>query len=146
MHRDQRGRLHHPNLAAVSFRDGFSAHAWHGTGVPGQWLKAPERLRAREVLAWPASDRRRAALEIIGWKRVLGHLSPSIVDANPDPAIGQLLEAVLPQDGPARFLRVRCGTGRDFVLAVPRRMRTALEANAWTYALSPADYHLEART
>jgi hypothetical protein len=146
MHRDDRGRLHHPTSAAVRFRDGFSAHAWHGTRVPGNWLEAPEQLRPAEVLTWSNADLRRAALEIMGWKRVLEHLHPRTVDTDADPAIGQLLEVDLPQSGRARFLRVRCGTGRDFVLAVPQQMRTALEANAWTYDLSPAEYKLEERT
>jgi hypothetical protein len=42
-------------------------------------------------------------------------------------------------------LRVRCGTGREFVLAVPPTVLSAREANAWTYGLSPEEYQLEAR-
>jgi hypothetical protein len=80
--------------------------------------------------------------------------------------LGELLEVMLPPDrdytlswdgefgpysqrlppSPARFLRVRCATGRDFVLSVPLQMRTALEANAWTYGMNPEDYQLEVRT
>jgi hypothetical protein len=55
---------------------------------------------------------------------------PVDVDA---PHIGTLLEADLPDAGKARFLRVRCGTAREFVLSVPVEMKTAKEANAWTY-------------
>ena len=46
----------------------------------------------------------------------------------------------------ARFLRVRCATGRDFVLSVSGFVRTAREANAWTYGLNETEYELEART
>ena len=146
MHRDDRGRLHHPRGAAVRFRDGFAVHVWHGTVVPESWITAPEALRPHEVLRRPDTERRTAALEIIGWKRVIEDLQPRTIDAATDPAVGELVEARLPGSGRARFLRVRCGTGREFVLAVPWWMQTALEANAWTYGLSANEYNLEART
>jgi hypothetical protein len=146
MTRDDRGRLHHPRGPAVRFRDGATLFAWHGTYVPESWITAPERLGAALALAWPDFAQRRAALEIIGWKRVLELLPTRTIDADRDPAVGELVEAVLPQVGPARFLKVRCGTGRDFVLAVPLDLHTALEANAWTYALPSHQYKLEART
>ena len=119
---------------------------WHGTAVPEPWITAPETLHPLGALAWPNFQQRRAALEIIGWKRVLEALPARTIDADRDPAVGELVEADLPQIGPARFLKVRCGTGREFVLAVPRDLRTALEANAWTYALSSDQYKLEVRT
>jgi hypothetical protein len=112
------------------------------------------------------AERRRAVAEIVGWARVLEHVSPRVIDRHDDPMVGELLEVVLPpaQDpetgwdgvlGPytrhpapvtARFLRVRCGTGRTFALRVPVSMQTALQANAWTYSLTPEEYNLEART
>ncbi|HEY7374588.1 MAG TPA: hypothetical protein VIF57_20665 [Polyangia bacterium] len=146
LHRDGRGRLHHPTEAAARFRDGFSAFAWHGVAVPDAWITSPETLSAHRALTWPDLEQRRAALEIIGWKRVVAALEVRAIDTDADPAVGQLVEAELPRLGRARFLKVRCGTGRDFVLAVPRSVNTAREANAWTYDLSPAQYRLEART
>jgi len=42
---------------------------------------------------------------------------------------------------------VRCGTGRTFALPVPPDMKTAIQANAWTYGLDPKDiFNLEVRT
>lgn len=146
LHRDDRARLHHPRGPAVQFCDGFSVHAWHGTTVPKAWITAPAKLPPRVALTRPNLEQRRAALEIIGWKRVVDELQPRFIDTDADPAVGQLLEADLPELGPARFLKVRCGTGREFVLAVPRWMRTAAEANAWTYDLSADEYKLEVRT
>jgi hypothetical protein len=145
-HRDDRGRLHHASGAAVCFRDGFSGYAWHGVGVPAAWITSPLALRPSEALTWPDARQRGAALEIVGWKRVLEDHSYRTIDASSDPAVGELVEAHLPTLGPTRFLKVRCGTGRAFVLAVPADLRTALEANAWTYQLSPDQYNLEART
>ena len=167
VHRDNRGRVHHPSQAAVRFDDGFAIHAWHGTQVPADWITKSDRLDPRSALDRAINvERRRAAAEIVGWSRVLEHLTAQVIDRNPDPMIGELLEALLPPeqeyvrswDGdlgsyaqklppyPARFLRVRCATGRDFVLSVPRELRTALEANAWTYGMRPEEYQLEVRT
>ena len=49
--------------------------------------------------------------------------------------IGTLLEVNLPDIGKEKFLKVLCGTGREFAIPVPPFMKTALEANAWTYGL-----------
>jgi hypothetical protein len=146
VHRDQEGRLHHPHEPAVEFRDGFSAFAWHGTGVPESWIRRPETLSVDQALEWPDFAQRRAAQQIIGWKRIVDALRGCTIDADADPSIGELVETVLPNGRRVVFLKVRCGTGRDFVLSVPQWMRTAREANAWTYGLSPDQYQPEVRT
>lgn len=143
---DERARLHSPTGPALEYRDGYRLHMWHGTAVPESWITAPDKLDAQTALTWQNVEQRRAAAEIIGWRRVLEQLSPKVIDVDSDPEIGELLEVELPDAGKARFLKVRCGTGRDFVLSVPREMKTALQANAWTYDLKPTQYKLEVRT
>jgi hypothetical protein len=143
---DQAGKLHCASVPAVRFRDGFELYMWHGTEVPASWITAPDELDPRCALTWPNLEQRRAAADIVGWKRVLEELHPRTLDKSHDPAIGELLAVDLPDAGPARFLKVRCRTGREFVLAVPRDMQTALQANAWTYGLDPNEYDLEVRT
>jgi hypothetical protein len=83
----------------------------------------------------PQIEQRRAAAEIIGWSRVLNAMSARVINRDGDPQIGTLLEVDLPDAPKSRFLRVRCGTGRDFCLPVPREIDTALAANAWTYGV-----------
>jgi len=83
---------------------------------------------------------------MVGWDRVLEALHRVTVDKHDDPQVGELVEVDLPLDGPSRLLKVRCGTGRTFVLSVPPTMGTALEANAWTYGLPASEYHIEVRT
>lgn len=89
---------------------------------------------------------RRAAAEILGWARILEELQPTVIDRNADPEIGTLLRCDLPDSPGEQFLRVKCGTQREFVLPVPPDVRTAQEANAWTYGLKGDEYKLEART
>jgi hypothetical protein len=77
---------------------------------------------------------------------VLEQLNARVIDTDDDEEIGQLLEAEIPESGPERFLRVRCGTGRTFVLPVPRECNTAHEANAWSYGLDAMSFKPEVRT
>ena len=68
---------------------------------------------------------------------MLEQLSCRAVDIDADPEIGALIEADIPDIGRQRFLRVRCGTGRELTLCVPPDMETAIQANAWTYDIDP---------
>jgi len=94
-------------------------------------------LSPETALTWENIEQRRVAAEIIGWDRVLSQLSTKTIDKDGDPQIGELIEVTLPDSGQERFLRVTCGTGRQFALPVPPNMTSALEANAWTYGVEP---------
>ena len=97
---------------------------------------------------------RRIACEMVGWDAIISKMRGATIDTDPDPEIGTLIRVRMPIPrawGPpiyedAMFLRVQCGTGRFFSLAVPPNMRTAREANAWTYGLTPEEYEPEVRT
>jgi hypothetical protein len=143
---DPEGRLHGQTRFAVEFRDGEGIPIWHGTWVPAAWITEPESVHPEVALTWPNLEQRRVAAEIVGWRRVLEGLEARTVDRDADPMIGELLEVELPGAGPARFLKVRCPTGRDFVLSVPLASRSARAANAWTYGLDSRHYDLEVRT
>lgn len=144
--RDAAGRLHAESGPAIEWSDGFGLFVWHGTVVPREWIENRGGLDPKAALTHPNVEQRRAAAEIIGWSRVLEAVGARVVDEDRDPQIGTLLEADLPDAPASRFLRVRCGTGRDFVLPVPQGMRDALEANAWTYGLEKGAYAPEVRT
>ena len=98
------GRLHCETGPAVSYSDEFSVYAWHGIPIPHQWID--NKPSAEEALDVRNDEQRRAACEILGWDTILGDLSPTIIDKDDDPQIGELLEVELPQDGMTRFLRV----------------------------------------
>jgi len=143
---DQDGRLHNETGPAIAYGDGFQLYYWHGTNVPREWIEDKATLEPQMALTWRNVEQRRAAVEIIGWGKILGALHPIIVDADPNPQIGMLLRCDLPDAPKQQFLTVLCGTGREFVLPVPPDVRTARAANAWTYGLNESDYQLEART
>ena len=144
---DEQKRLHCETGPAIRYRDGFSVYSWHGTPVPQEWIENRDNLAPGTALTWKNVEQRRAAAEIIGWYTVLEQLGSRTIDTDADPEIGSLIEVDIPDIGRERFLRVQCGTGRNFALPVPPEMQTALEANAWTYGLDGAELRrLEIRT
>ncbi|MHB8085777.1 MAG: DUF6745 domain-containing protein, partial [Dehalococcoidia bacterium] len=134
--RDAQGRLHSLVGHAIHYRDGWGFSCWHGVVIPDEWLSKPDTLTAEVALKCTNLEQRRAACELLGWAKILDVLNAKVIDEDPNPQVGTLLEVDLPDAGKERFLRVKCGTGRDFVLGVPKEMKTALEANLRTYRLS----------
>ena len=144
IHLDEGGRLHCGTGPALSYRDGIRLYEWHGTPYPSEW--ALNKPNAAEALSWPNLETRRVLCEMIGWESILKQLEAVVISKDKNPEIGELLQAEIPEIGLEKFLRVTCGTGREFVLSVPPEMKTALEANAWTWGLEPEEYNPEVRT
>ena len=145
---DDRGRPHCETGRSHRWRDGFSIYSWHGVQVPREWIEDKPSLKPETALKWSNIEQRRAACEIIGWDRILAELNAKTINKDDDPMIGELVEVDLPEAGKERFLRVLCGTGRRFAIPVPREMKTALQANAWSYDMEGFDFRtlLEVRT
>jgi hypothetical protein len=138
---DEDGRIHALDGPAIRYPDGFAIHAWHGTRIPAEWLEDKSKLTAKIALTWSNIEQRRAAIEILGWSRVLDELKAKVIDADGDPQIGTLVEVQLPDlTRPARFCRVQCGTGREFAVGVPPEIETALAAQAWMQGLPPTEF------
>jgi hypothetical protein len=134
---DDRWLLHCADGPAIECRDAEKIYSWHGTTVPAEWIEAKDTIDPKLALTYPDIEKRRALAEILGWGRVLEQLEAKTINEDPEPSIGKLVEVELPDSGKERFLIVMCGTGRQFVLPVPSEMKTALEANAWTYNVAP---------
>jgi hypothetical protein len=132
---DDQNRLHCENGPAILYRDGYGVYAWHGVRIPSEWITNKGELTAKTALTWVNMEQRRAACEIVGWAKVLRELNARVIESDEDPMIGTLLEVDIPDIGKEKFLKVLCGTGREFAIPVPPNMNTALEANAWTYGL-----------
>lgn len=143
---DDRRLLHCETGPAIRYRDGFEIYAWHGQNVPENWINDRKSLTAKIALGQTNVELRRAACEILGWANVIDQLDSKVIDEDADEMIGTLFEVDIPDIGREKFLFVKCGTGRNFAIPVPPEMRTALEANAWTYGLKPTEYLPEVRT
>ena len=138
--RDAEGRLHSETGPSIAYRDGWQLHHWHGVSVPEEWLSRRDNLTPKIALTWENIEQRRAACEILGWSRILTELNAKTINKDGDPEIGELVEVELPEIGGKigreKFLRVQCGTKREFAIPVPPTMKTALEAQAWTWGLT----------
>lgn len=144
---DDENRPHSQDTASHKWSDGWELFHWHGVQVPGNWILDKKSLKASDAIKWSNIEQRRAACEILGWASIIEELNGVVVDDDGDPEIGVLLEVDIPDIGKEKFLKVQCGTGRSFVLPVPPTMKTALEAQSWTWDLKPKDFKVpEVRT
>jgi len=132
--------LHRADGPAVEWPEGKSYYFWRGTQVPAEWIANRSALTPAIALSWRSVEQRRAACEIIGWHRILTELPSRSINKHNDPEIGELIEVELPDSGKERFLRVMCGTGREFALPVPRKCRTAIAAQAWTWGMTVKEF------
>jgi hypothetical protein len=84
---------------------------------------------------------RRAACEILGWANILRSLKAKTIDRDADSEIGELVEVKLPDlPAKAKFLCVRCGTGREFAIGIPPHITKALDAQAWMVGLERSEF------
>ena len=139
--KDDENRLHNETGPSIAFADGYEMYSWHGTTIPAEWIKDKSSITAKIALTWENIEQRRVACEIVGWAKILRELDAKVIDADGDPLIGTLVEVRLPDlDGPARFCRVQCGTGREFAIGVPPEINTAIAAQAWMVGLEPHQF------
>lgn len=147
IHQDRDNRPHCVDGPFTAWRDGVKIYRVRGVEVPAEWVEKRKELDPKLALTWSNIEQRRVLVELVGgWNRVIECMSLRVIDEDPDPQIGVLLEGDVPGSGVERFLKVRCGTGRDFVLMVPRELKTAREANARTFRLKPEELQLDVRT
>jgi len=128
---DPERRLHCEDGPSILYRDGLEVYSWHGTRVPKQWIMDRPSLTPSMALHQENMELRRCACEIIGWARILKELNAKIIDRGKTPFVGDLLEVDIPDIGPEKFLRVMCGTDREFALPVPPDMTTAEDSQRW---------------
>jgi ribosomal protein L18 len=132
---DEQGEFHSETGPALLWPNGDALYAWHGVFIPGEWVEQKDSIDPKLVLTHPNAEEARCLGEILGWDRVLKGVKRKVLDRNPDPKVGGELFEVDMQDGPARFVRVVCGTGRTFVLQVADDAANVTEAIAGTYGM-----------
>lgn len=141
LRKDDQNRPHCEDGPSHRWRDGWSLYHWHGVRIPAEWIEDRSSLTAAVALGQSNLELRRAACELLGWATILRDLKAKTIDKDDDPEIGELVEVKLPDlSKKAKFLRVRCGTGRDFAIGIPPHINTALDAQAWVIGLEPRDF------
>ncbi|MFD1545879.1 DUF6745 domain-containing protein [Nonomuraea guangzhouensis] len=143
-------RPHRADGPAAGWADGFGLYFWHGIHVTQAVID--DTLTADEILRETNAEIRRCAIERRGWDRFIAEARLAQVGpAVPDPGNpGQTLTLHdVPADIFTTHVRVllctngtveRDGTRRRFGLTVPADCTDPLEAAAWTYGLTTAQY------
>lgn len=136
-------RLHSADGPAVRYADGWELYFWHGTRVPAWVVTDPT---AEAIDRETNIEVRRCAIESLGWPAYLEESGTQLIATAPDPG-NHGFELML-YDAP-RNQRVlvavngsveRDGTRRRYGLPVPGYFTDPVDAAAWTYGLTGAQY------
>ena len=142
--KDGNTRLHCETGPAILFTDGYAVHAWHGQNVPAAWIENPHQLTAKEALGQENTSLRIAAMQIVGWPKMIDQLSPRVVNRHPEGMAGGELLGIKKSiftpgaRGEMRFLKAECPRNGIICFRVPDDTKTAHEAQAWAAGL-PSD-------
>ena len=141
---DENNRPHCENGPSHRWRDGWSLYHWHGVKVPAHWIEDRANLSAKEVLACTNVEQRAAGIAIIGMAKMLDQLEHRIVDSEPDPMHGDLVEVVIPDlPEPVYYLSAHCPrNGRIMEAVNPAEMdeMTVRGAQAWRLGIPAAEF------
>lgn len=146
VHTDTEHRLHNPTGPSIAWQDGRKLYHWRGTAIPSNWILAKDNVDPSAALTWRDIEQRRCLAEILGWDRIIEVMDCVVIDQDPDPQIGILLESRHPEHRGERFLKGECGTKRICILPVPPETPSALAAQAWIHSLDVGQYLVEVRT
>jgi len=118
--------------------------AINGVTVPVGIVTGTIPLTAAMIAAEPNVERRRVYIELFGLDRLVRELRGRLVDDSP--RFGRLIHLDLGSGEPLAAIEVEDatplpdGTRKRYVLRVPPTCRTAHEAVAWTFGLTPEQY------
>ena len=126
----------------------------HATEIPRWVFEKPQDASVEEIINESNAEVRRAMLELQGFDVFLERARTKglveVMDEDPNPMTGTLLKITLNENGSSRerdnnevcLLRVKDGTiDKHYCLRVPPTMKTARQANAWTWGIeNPTDY------
>jgi hypothetical protein len=141
--RDNVGRLHRGEGAALEFPDGYGLWAWRGMPIPADLATELPTLTISRIRSEENAEIRRVMLEHYGYDRYLRDAGARKLGSD---ETGTLWYLDLPGDEPLVMVEVvnstpePDGTSRIYWLRVPPRTRSAREGVAWTFGLTAEEY------
>jgi hypothetical protein len=145
---DARGRLHCADGPAVTYPDGWSAHAWKGVLVPAWIIERPQLVNVRTIGAAQDPQVRRCMIEVMTPERFIREGGAYRISQDETGILWRqrwrweawaAVEVINGTPEPD-------GAHKHYFLQVPANMRSAREAVAWTYGLSEQRYRPAVRT
>ena len=148
-HRDDQNALHHASKPVLKWANGFEIYAWRGRVVPKEVIKSPSKMDWQTIRNERNAEVRRIMLERFGSERYMKESGAKLVDSRTD-ALGHPLRLWRASEPRGResltMLEVTNstpepdGTRKSYFLRVPPMIRSAEEAQAWTYNLPLSDW------
>ncbi|BCY11149.1 DUF6745 domain-containing protein [Actinoplanes sp. L3-i22] len=141
--RDNVGRLHRGEGAALEFADGYGLWAWRGMPIPVSLAAELPALTVERIQQEENAELRRVMLEHFGYER---YLRDAGAQRRGSDEAGTLWWLDLPGDEPLVMVEVvnatpePDGTSRVYWLRVPPQTRTARAGVAWTFGLTEEEY------
>lgn len=150
---DEQNRPHCEDGPSHLWRDGWALYHWHGTRLPAEWVENRKTIDPSIILKCENVEQRAAGMAMIGWPRALKVLKSKVIDHDPDPDHGDLIEMTLPGlEQPGRFLKAMCPRNGLIVEGVPRvsdidgkPIDTVRAAQAWRVGLTPSEFRFPER-
>ncbi len=144
-------RLHNPSGRAIAYPDGWGVNAIDGTLLPA-WFHEPGAITLERIQHEDNLEARRHLITAYGYDRFVVDSGAELIDedvagrlwytgnrnweGHPEMAMVEVVDATPQRDG----------TFRRYWLHVPPTMTDARQAVAWTFHMSPAEYHPEVET
>ena len=147
--RDEQGRLHSTTGKALEYNDGWGIYAHHGVRVPAEVIETDYENCPLETIKALIMDNDntevRAVVMTMAQDR-LGQLLNNIADLECDDKYGKLYRLKDENFAIKILLVVNStpepdGTFKNYILFVPREMKDAKEAVAWTFNMKKEDYN-----
>ncbi len=141
--RNQQNRLHNASGFSITYGDGWGVCSLNGIRVPRRIVFAKETITVEEIERNYNMEMRRVMIDAYGLERFLADSKAELVNED---RFGKLYYKKVSDWSGHAFLRVvnstaePDGTFNEYFLEVPRTMRTAHEAVAWTFAMTPEEY------
>jgi len=142
LHQDGKNRLHNTAGPALAFRDGYAIYAVNGVIIPSWIIEEPEKLSPKIITSEKNTEIRRVMMQLYGWEKILSEVDAQLIDAHPDPTIGELWRWSEPDGIDMQVLRVKNGTpepetGGDkwYSIRVPLEFNRAIDANRNSYPI-----------
>jgi hypothetical protein len=121
--------------------DGSELYSWRGVRLPARWIRERATISPAEILRCENVEQRAAGLAMIGGEKWWRDVPHKIIDADDDPAHGELIEVTLPDlPRPGRYLRAKCPRNGWIFEGVPNEVNSVLEAQSWRVGLTPAEF------
>lgn len=146
---DDQLRLHSESGPSIRYRDGWATYHEHGVTLPAWVVEKPELISVKSIQDEQNAEVRRVMIEKFTIERYIRESNAVAIDQS---KFGILYRLGLESGRDLVYIEVvnstpePDGSYKHYFLRVPPEMRTAHEAVAWTFYMTPEEYYPDAES